>query len=212
MRTLEALYAEGRDRIVELVAGADPAAVDGEVPACPAWSVHDVVSHLTGVGADVLAGNIAGAATDEWTDAQIQARRGRSTADVIAEWHTVGPQLAALLDDFPEPYGRQVVADLAVHEHDIRGALDEPAARASAGVGVGLEFLRGELVAPAVDTLGLSPLDRVLSVDEFELFRALSGRRSAKQIRRFDWNADPDAYLPLFSQGPFTVRPTDLVE
>src|SRR4051812_23018227 len=122
MRTLEALYTEGRNRIVELVAGADPDAVLGEAPACPAWSVHDVVSHLTGLCADVVAGNIAGAATDAWTDVQVQARRGWSTADVLTEWHTVGPQVAALLDDFPEPYGRQVVADLAVHEHDIRGA------------------------------------------------------------------------------------------
>src|SRR5438067_8660943 len=126
MRSREALYAEGRTRIVELVAGADPGAAHGEVPACPAWSVHDVVSHLTGLCADILAGNVAGAATDEWTDAQVQARRGRATADVLAEWHTVGPQVAGMLDDFPEPYGRQVVADLAVHEHDIRGALGHP--------------------------------------------------------------------------------------
>jgi hypothetical protein len=209
---LEGLYAEGRNRIVELVAGTDVSALEKEVPACPEWSVHDVVSHLTGVGADVLAGNIAGAATEEWTDAQVQARRGCPTTDVIAEWHSVGPQLAALLDDFPEPYGRQVVADLAVHEHDIRGALDEPGARKSSGVGVGLEFLRGELVAPAVATLDLASLDDVLSVDEFDLFRALTGRRSADQIRRFEWRTEPDPYLPLFSQGPFTVRPSDLVE
>jgi hypothetical protein len=51
-----------------------------------------------------------------------------------------------------------------------------------------------------------------LDVEEFELFRALTGRRSAAQIRRFDWNVDAEPYLPIFGLGPFTIRPTDLIE
>jgi hypothetical protein len=32
----------------------------------------------------------------------------------------------------------------------------------------------------------------------FELFRALSGRRSRDQIRAWEWSADPESYLSLF--------------
>jgi hypothetical protein len=32
----------------------------------------------------------------------------------------------------------------------------------------------------------------------FELFRALSGRRSRDQIRAWEWSADPESHLSLF--------------
>ena len=51
-----------------------------------------------------------------------------------------------------------------------------------------------------------------LEVDEFELFRALTGRRSVGQIRSFDWSVDAEPYLPLFGLGPFTIRSTELIE
>jgi hypothetical protein len=34
-----------------------------------------------------------------------------------------------------------------------------------------------------------------LEAPEFELFRALSGRRSRRQIASYTWTGDPDAYL-----------------
>ena len=83
--SIGALYADGRGRISDLVSGLGEEAA-APVPACPQWSVHDVVAHLTGVCADILAGNIAGVATDPWTDAQVCARRDRSVEEVLAEW------------------------------------------------------------------------------------------------------------------------------
>src|SRR5687768_2365006 len=120
MPDVAAVYAEGRGRITEIVTGLKPAEVAGTVPCCPDWSVHDVVAHLAGVCADVLAGNLAGVATDPWTDAQVQARRGRSTEEVIAEWSEVAPQVEAFANDFPARMGEQWVGDLTTHEHDIR--------------------------------------------------------------------------------------------
>jgi hypothetical protein len=67
---LGTVYEGGRRRILELVADLDDRAVATPVPACPEWSVQDVVAHLTGVCADIMAGNVAGAATDPWTAAQ----------------------------------------------------------------------------------------------------------------------------------------------
>jgi hypothetical protein len=52
----------------------------------------------------------------------------------------------------------------------------------------------------------------VLKLSPFELVRATTGRRSAAQIRAYDWSVDPTPYLRAFQFGPFTTRPDDLVE
>ena len=252
MRELEALYEETRARITELVADLDDADAI-PAPACPEWSVKDVVSHVTGNGANVLDGNIVGVATSAWTAAQVAERRDRKLGYVLAEWDDVGPKFASILDDFPGHLGRQAVSDLVVHEHDLRGALGRPGARDTDGVRLATDFAMTMIVHPGATARGLGPLevtagDRrwivgtgepasgkaeawrdvvvsdapppaptkppVGSVDAppFELFRAITGRRSADQIRRFDWHVDPDGFIALFGSDPFALRDSDLEE
>jgi hypothetical protein len=67
------------------------------------------------------------------------------------------------------------------------------------------------LTSARLPPTGVPPLGS-LTAGLFELLRALTGRRSAEQIRRLDWTVDPHAYLPLFGLPPFTARDTDLVE
>jgi uncharacterized protein (TIGR03083 family) len=219
------------------VADLDDRAAATPVPACPAWSVHDVVAHLAGVCADIMAGNVAGAATDPWTAAQVDARRERSFGEILAEWDDVGPQVAAFADDFPGRVGNQFITDVTEHEHDLRGTLGRAGAGVSDGVRIGADFLVNVFLNPGVTALGLGPLevragDRTwvvgtgepptadiggasgdalmstevvpeptatpagtLDVEEFELFRALTGRRSAAQICRFEWSVDAEPYL-----------------
>jgi uncharacterized protein (TIGR03083 family) len=152
------VYAEGRARITELVAGLDDEAAATRVSACAAWTVADVVAHLTGVCADILAGNIAGVASDPWTAAQVEARRGRSPAELVAEWSEVAPQVEAFAQHFPGRVGAQWVLDLTTHEHDIRAALGHPGARDSEGVAIGVEFMVHGLAA-SVTARGLAPLE-----------------------------------------------------
>jgi uncharacterized protein (TIGR03083 family) len=217
---LGTVYERGRRRIMDLVADLDDRAAATPVPACPAWSVHDVVAHLSGVCADILAGNVAGAATEPWTAAQVDARRERSFGEILAEWDDVGPQVAAFADDFPGRLGNQFITDVTVHEHDLRGTLGRAGSRDSDGVRIGADFLVNVFLHPGVTALGLSPLevragDRnwvvgtgkpptgdiggasraalmstevipeptvtpvgTLDVEEFALFRALTGPRS----------------------------------
>jgi hypothetical protein len=52
----------------------------------------------------------------------------------------------------------------------------------------------------------------VVEAPPFELFRALSGRRSVRQIETFDWSVDPSDYVVAFRYGPFVPSPADLVE
>ena len=253
MRALGTIYEETRARIMGLVEGIDEDTAARPLPTCPEWSVHDLLAHMAGSCADITTGNVQGAATDPWTAAQVEARRDRSVVDIIREWDEVAPQIAVLIDDFPGRSGAQMVSDVTVHEHDIRGALSRAGARDVPGIRICLDFLITTVMHPGMTALGLGPLElragddswlagtdgppsgdldtwracvfepeklplppstKVGSVaaDEFELFRAVSGRRSATQIRRFDWNVDPEPFIPIFGLGPFTVRPTDLDE
>ena len=161
LRTLGSIYEDTRQRIVNLVREAsfvDFFAAATPVPACAGWRVRDVIAHLSGLGTDIASGNLEGAATDAWTAAQVEARRDLSLGHLLAESDDVGPQLASYLDHFPGRYGAQVVADITVHEHDIRGALQQPGARESAGVDHCVEFLLTTLISSGARALGLPPL------------------------------------------------------
>src|SRR5438552_16897596 len=120
------LYRDGRQRVTDLVGAIDPGVAATPVAACPAWTVHDVVAHVTGVCADILAANIAGVASDPWTAAQVAARRDRPLADVVEEWSQVPPPVEALASNFPGRTGVQWVTALTPPEHDVRRALQGP--------------------------------------------------------------------------------------
>lgn len=58
---------------------------------------------------------------------------------------------------------------------------------------------------------GVTPIGS-LKIEPFELVRAMTGRRSAAQIRAYDWTVDPEPYLVLFGFGIFTTPQEDMVE
>src|SRR5262245_52037687 len=67
------LYRESRGRITGVAGGLDGAALGAVVPACPQWTVWHLLAHLTGVAADVVNGNLAGAPGPQWSAAHIAA-------------------------------------------------------------------------------------------------------------------------------------------
>jgi uncharacterized protein (TIGR03083 family) len=227
MTEIAAAYTGGRIRITGLVAGLDERQAATIVTGCPEWTVKDVVAHLTGICSDILAGNIEGVATDPWTAVQVDARRPLPIARLVAEWDEVGPQIEALLPSFPPEPSTQLITDLATHEHDLRGTLDRPGARDSDAISIGLSFTAPNFLATIADrglpalflragdaewaTEGVEPAAS-LSADRFELLRALTGRRSASQLRALKWDGDPEPYLPAFELGPFHVPAADIVE
>lgn len=218
MGDVGAAYAGCRARITALTAGLDAARGAARVPTCPAWSVHDVVAHVAGVVDDALAGRLDGVATEPWTAAQVDARRDRPLAAILAEWEASAPAFEGMLDAIGAP-GRQAVADVVSHEHDIRAGLGAPGARDSDAVHVGITFVAPAFVAAAAErgiavrvavTGGASwgdDADAVLSGDAFELLRAMTGRRSLDQLRALRWEGAGEAVLPAFTFGPF--RPAD---
>jgi hypothetical protein len=176
------------------------------VPACPLWTVHQLLAHQAGVAADVLAGRMDGAGSDEWTAAQVDERAGRPL-------ERLGPA------DGLEP---RLLLDLWTHDQDVRGTVGRPGQRDGPTADWVREWLTGFVQAKFAGA-GLDPvtLDHgegalpaaggVVHVSAFEFVRSVTGRRSLHQVRSWDWEvADPEAYVPLVPA--FAPRTTDLVD
>jgi uncharacterized protein (TIGR03083 family) len=248
------LYAEGRQRISQLVSGLSDEQAAQPVRTCPKWSVHDVLAHVVGISADIVAGNIEGVATDPWTAKQVADRVDRSIAELLAEWESAAAQVEPIVQFFPGRVAEQLVLDLTEHEHDIRYALGRPGARDAPAIDTSLGIAVDVLLTPALVGRGLGPVelqagdrrkvagtggppveaadelsrailigsveppppvcDPVITLEApaFDLVRALTGRRSAKQIAAFGWSDDPTPYIPAFASGPFTLSPVDILE
>lgn len=210
-----ATYAGVRTRLTDVLGAADDAVAATVVPACPDWTVHDVIAHLSGACEDILAGNLEGVASPAWTDAQVQRLRGESLASLLDLWGVVGPSVEAITGAFPPAAAAQLVFDATTHEHDVRAALGRPGARDSESVAVGVAFLLhaldGLIRAQGLPTLAVS-LDgeapvvlgdgapaATLTASRFEVLRGFGGRRSVAQVRALGWEGDPEPYLRFFN-------------
>jgi uncharacterized protein (TIGR03083 family) len=198
---LGGLYCLVRERLVGLVGGVD-SPHEVAVPACPGWSVQDVIVHLVAVAEDVLAGRLSAPPTDEWTAAQVAARRGYSMADVLAEWDDVAPRFQELISRARMWPG---FLDVLSHEHDVRGALGVPAGRDAAELVLAAENLISWLrpsvsmtVRVGARELRVGPAgDGALALvtSPFEAFRFRMGRRSRGQLVAMEWVGDPSPVL-----------------
>jgi len=199
-------YRELRTRMIALLRETPAHLGVTPVPHCPAWSVHDVAAHLVGVPEDILAGRMEGVTTVAWTQAQVDRHLDQSLADLADVWEHHIESFDAVLPHIPAPVNSQLVMDAVTHEHDIRHALGAPGARDSSAVRVGL----GWLLDAAGDESGLSTRLRGSGLDDFDLLRVLSGRRSPEQIARL--GLDADAVLPLFIGKPLTPPDVSIEE
>lgn len=221
-------YAGIRQRVTALLEDtSDEEAAATPVPACPAWSITDVVAHLYGVEVDIMAGNIEGAGTATWADDQVRRFAPWGLRQLSEAWNETSPKVEAMGGRFPPRAATQLVFDACTHEHDVRGALGRPGARDTDSVVIGLTFIeesiRGLIEAerlPGIEldsphfgaTIGPPPAPVRLSANTFELFRAFAGRRSPEQIRALPWEGDPAPYLELFGRGPLQPPARPLIE
>ncbi|HEX4702523.1 MAG TPA: maleylpyruvate isomerase N-terminal domain-containing protein [Pseudonocardiaceae bacterium] len=210
------LYGMVHERLTTLAADVpDPDRVP--VPACPGWSVKDVVSHLTAVAEGLLGGTITRPPTDAETAAQVGARRDQPMADVLAQWAELAPRLQPMVR---EHQIWPAFLDVLSHEHDIRGAVNAPAHRDAPEVMLGAEALITRLRPPTAMTVrfggrelrvgpDVEPAVR-LDTDPFEAFRFRMGRRSRHQLASMAWTGDPEPVLGCLTIfGPATA---DLIE
>lgn len=220
------LYRSGHARVAALVAGLGEVELARVVPACPEWTVHDVLAHLAGTAADVAARHTAGMLGPVWAAAQIEQRAGRTTEQLLAEWDEHAVATAEAIEDRRVPVG--VLHDLLVHEGDLVEALGAAAPPWDGWAGaarlVVRQVVRGirgthSLVVRSAGTEWRSPDDpgerhgrstgaaattrSTVTVDFYELYRGLHSRRSRAQMRRWQWDGSPEPWvdaLPMF--GP----------
>ena len=211
-----AAYCGLRERVSAMVAAAPIEQLQAIAPATPEWRVHDVIAHLVGVPADVLAGRMEGVTTDAWTAAQVDARRDLPTAALIDEWSATAATFEPMLGDFGVMAG-QALLDACTHEHDVRDALGAPGARDTDAVHIGSQWL-GDRIGDFNAAAGHGPLRietdlwsetygdgepvATLRVSAFELMRGSTGRRSQRQLDTWDWSgaARPElVVMPIFT-------------
>jgi uncharacterized protein (TIGR03083 family) len=210
-------YRGCRERITELASEAPDDALNRSVPACPEWTVVDLVAHVIGVTEDFAAGNLEGAGSDQWTSSQIARRSEMTVPELVEAWRVIAEPIESMMDQVPPGPVSLLIGDLVSHEHDLRGAVDRPGARDSDAVWIGLDrYVRwfgkrikdaglpsvairsGEhrwqagILQPAVELEG----------GAFELLRALTGRRTSEEIASLSWTGDPGAHLELLPTYP----------
>lgn len=225
------VYRSTKDRIVELVRHADDDSV--AVPACPEWTVKDLVAHLSGLAENWRSGRLDGYGSELWTAAHIEDRRTREVDWILDEWDANAAAIEPAMAD-PQSFGLPtympliVITDLVSHEHDLRHAIQQPGARTSEAVRLGLQSLIGglrlgfastDLPTMRVHAVGwrdwlVGHNDPEVSVggDPFGLFRTLSGRRTRREAGRLDWNGDSTSVIDALVQHPFGWRETSLHE
>lgn len=211
------IYHDARERIADLMTDADPAAWRADVPACPGWTVRDVVSHLVAVAQDWVAGSLAGAPTDAQTAEHIRRFDDEDESALLGLWRAAAQGLTerARADGLEPPLG-----DITCHEHDIRSALGRPGARDAESVRWTAHRLLSALHTPVPLRVEVEDgqyragpagdAQLLLRTTCFEATRWRTGRRSPAQLAAMDWTGDPAPVLDhLCLFGPATV---DVIE
>jgi uncharacterized protein (TIGR03083 family) len=141
-------YGTEKAAVVEMVRDLDDERAAATVPACPAWTVHDLVAHLVGIcesqaedtsppepETDIVKVLVGWnepertAARDRWTGAMIDSRRDSSIADLLEEWDRWEKASVTRINSGAGLTSMRlpaVVADLVLHSQDLRAALGVP--------------------------------------------------------------------------------------
>lgn len=206
---LAAEYRASRERVSALVDTATPDQRRLVVHACPAWSVHDLISHVTGIAVDLTAGNAPVGDAQSWVDRQVDERRSRPIGDVLSEWATASARFESMIADSPKAFWG-LVYDLIVHEFDVRNALGDRDARDIEAVRVaaelGLRLVKGDLRKAGLGAIvvemggrrirvGDGEVGLTLRTTPFECLRLLGSRRTRDELEQADFTGDPGRYL-----------------
>jgi uncharacterized protein (TIGR03083 family) len=220
-------YMAIQDRVTGLV---DGGYAHVRIPACPAWTAHDLISHLAGLCEDWVVHRLDHYASQAWTAAQVARFSGCPLDEVLRRWSKATVEFVGLPDDpVMGPPARWALGDAVVHEADLRGALgvervpSEAVAMALKGQITRWRQVLSGISAPALllrapDArewwLG-SPDDPeavVVEAPAYDLFRALAGRRTSEQVRAWGWTGDPSPYLNAGLPYPYSFATSEILD
>jgi uncharacterized protein (TIGR03083 family) len=218
-------YEQTAERIEDLCSALPPSTV---VPACPEWTVHDVVAHLTGLAQDWVAGDLASYASPEWTSRQVARFADRPVPEVLDVWRRARRSFGELPEtpEMGDP-AMWALGDALVHEADLHEAAGRgsrpPTEAMMMGVKFGLARWRLHLSEHSVSSLRIdvaggrqywcgAPDDEapVLRAEAWELFRLLFGRRSGRQVARLLTGGERASLIEAGLPAPFEWSTVDL--
>ena len=206
-----ALWGDAHRRVCDLVVALPEEEMRRTVPATPDWTARELLAHMVGLGADVLAGNEDPDHAASWTSAQVASRADRDSSEIVAEWRSLAEDLQRHMRE----HGARPLADLMIHEQDLRGAVGRPGAQDDHGhawvsrrmLGRASDALAGgpslALVSPSGSwsSHGGSPdtADVEVRTSDFDLARALCSRRTEAQLRSWTVRGDLDLVRAAFT-------------
>jgi uncharacterized protein (TIGR03083 family) len=209
------LYERERLAFVALLRALPAERLMAPIPATPAWTVHDALSHVVGITADLNAQEFGAGDSDSWTARQVETRRHDSIDDLATEWDREAPTFVTGLRLFGYQLGAHYLGDLLQHVGDVSSALGRSPVRDDMALAVALDFYLASFEETLDDTgvgavevraggdrwqLGTADLVASVSASRYELFRALGGRRTLDEIRDLPWSGSPEAVTALVSR------------
>lgn len=204
---LAAIYLAVRNRMCAVLEAMPAADAETIVPACPDWTVHDLLAHQTSMPTALLAGDLPAGNINEWIQGLVDARRTTSIDDLLAEWRADDAALAGLVANVGI-----LVGDLLAHEGDLGGALglvaDRTAPESEALLPGALAGLKGPVTDAGLGAIEVRHGDRSwrshdaepgwsFEADPWEAFRALTSRRTADELRAAPHAGDVEPYLAI---------------
>ena len=221
-----AAYKSLREQLTDLLAEREAAELEQLAPATPEWRVRDIVSHMAGVCDDVVNGNMAGAPSNAWTQAQVEKRLDWPFPRVVDDWTEHGTAVESFMNDIGGAMG-QMVFDAWTHEQDVRGALGQPGGRDGDALDIAFDWFvdanvtaatpeqRGTLVlVTEVGEARLGPhsaATTTIRVSRYEFLRSVTGRRSLRQVQSLDFDGVPPHEV-LYDSDVFRPAATDIIE
>lgn len=192
------------------------------VPACPGWTLRDLLAHLAGSAALAI-GRLTG-----WPATHPSSSADMGVAELLEAWDRLGGEVDLLLSERGDRAGNLLVTDAFTHELDIRYAIGAPLPGDHPAFPGAFEVLATGFAAgvtahalPALRlstgttqwTVGEGEPAATVTADRHDLYRSLTGRRTQDQITSLDWDRDSHRWLPAFTWGPFSppgspVEPT----
>lgn len=216
-------YRETRERLLALAPTLSAQQLSTLTPTCPEWTVQDIYAYLTGLAVEVGKGHIEGRGSPGRTAQQVGSRRDRSIEEICGEWRSVAASIEAMIASAGQAL-RPLAIDIWTHEQDIANGAGVESGRDGSGLlltmnaawtmkaklrKAGLPPLR--IVAGRADwVIGDDEPGAMVRLSEYEMARAVLGRRSVAQLAAYEWEGDPDPYVPHFPV--FDPPERDIVE
>jgi uncharacterized protein (TIGR03083 family) len=170
MPDLAGAYRDARERMCAMVAGLDEDPLERRIPACPEWTVRDLIAHVSSIATEITNGAMpadlnlvavwdpdVARRREGWIDESLERRRGMSIDELLDEWTRSGEMLDAMLrGEAPMPVDAPplvewiVVTDIGAHLQDLATALGNTEHRDALATGLSLRsYVEGMRIAAA---------------------------------------------------------------